>query len=164
MSRISLFALAAFSFAICLLAGCGGSPPAPNPTPTAGHDHPDHGPHEGHLIELGAGKYHGELTHDDATKTVSIYLLGPDAKTAVAIPDDEITLNLVIAGEAKQVKLAAAKQEGDPEGQASKFTLVDEVILEALESPKTKGNLVVTIEGKQFSGPVEHDDHGHEHK
>ena len=62
------------------LAGCGSAPP-PKEKPAAGaHDHPEEGPHHGHLIELGGGEYHAELTHDDATKTVAIYLLGKDAK------------------------------------------------------------------------------------
>lgn len=163
MSRRSLFTLAAFSFATCLLAGCGG-PTAPPVKPEAGHAHPDHGPHEGHLIELGNEEYHAELTHDDATKTITIYLLGPDAKTAVASPDPELTLNLVAGSEQIQVKLAAAKQDGDPEGQASKFTAVDEKGLEALEAEKTTGHLNVNIGGKPYRGKIEHDDHGHEHK
>lgn len=164
MSRVSLFALALFSASTLFFSGCGGPAPAPVVKPAAHDDHDEHGPHEGHLIELGSGQYHGELTHDDATKTVTIYLLGPDAKTAVASEDAEISLNLVVAGEPKQVKLAAAKQDGDPEGKASKFTIVDEQVLEALEAPKTTGMLVVTIDGKQVSGPVAHDAHGHEHK
>ena len=162
MNRFSFLSIAAFAFATLLASGCGPAAP-PVVKPDSAHDHPEVGPHKGHLIELGAGEYHGELTHDDATKTVTIYLLGPDATTAIAIPDAEITLNLVVAGEPMQVKLAAAKQEGDADGKASKFTIVDEKVLEALEAPKTAGQLVVTIDGKQVSGPVAHDAHGHEH-
>src|SRR5262245_45469794 len=125
MSRVSVFALAVYSFGTLFVAGCGG-PAAPPAQPEAKHDHPDHGPHEGHLIELGDDEYHAELTHDDATKTITIYLLGKDAKTAAASPDPELKLNLVVGGEQMQVTLAAAKQEGDPEGQASKYTVVDE--------------------------------------
>ena len=54
---------------------------------------------------------------------------------------------------------------GDPEGQASKFTIVDEKILEALEAPKTTGRLNVTIAGKSYSGTVDHEGHhGHDKK
>lgn len=146
------------------LTGCPANPPAPPPGPKA-EAHPDEGPHKGHLIELGEEEYHAELVHDDATKTVAIYLLGADAKTAVPIADAEITLNLVVAGEPMQAKLAAEKQPGDPEGQASKFAIVDEKILEALEAPKTTGRLNVTIAGKSYSGNVEHEaDHDHAKK
>src|SRR5262245_16215513 len=62
------------------------------------HAHEAEGPHHGHIIELGNEEYHAELTHDDATKTVTIYLLGKDAATAVAIAEPEVVLNLVSAG------------------------------------------------------------------
>ncbi|WP_425614230.1 hypothetical protein NA78x_004094 [Anatilimnocola sp. NA78] len=137
-------------------------PPSAGPKVEA---HAEEGPHKGHLIELGEEEFHAELIHDDAAKSVVIYLLGADAKTAVSIPDAEIMLNLVVAGEPMQAKLTAEKQPGDPEGQASKFTIVDEKILEALEAPKTTGRLNVTIGGKSYSGNVEHEgDHGHDKK
>jgi len=78
------------------------------------HGHATEGPHHGHLIELGNDEYHAELTHDDATKTITIYLLGKDAVTPVAIADAELALNLVSAGKPLQVKLAAAPQASDP--------------------------------------------------
>ena len=62
-----------------------------------------------------------------------------------------------------QAKLAAAPQEGDPAGQASRFSITDEKVLEALEAPKTTGRLNVTIVGKAYTGSVEHHEHG-EHK
>ncbi len=128
------------------------------------HAHGEEGPHHGHLIELGNEEYHAELTHDDATKTVTIYLLGKDAKTAVAIADAEVVLNLVSVGKPQQVKLAAAAQESDPAGQASRFTIVDEAVLEALEAPEMTGRLNVTIAGTPYSGEIEHheqDEHEH---
>jgi hypothetical protein len=164
MSRVSGLVIALFSFATLLVAGCGG-PAAPPVKPDTEHAHSEHGPHEGHLIELGNEEYHAELTHDDATKTVAIYLLGPDAKTAVTIPDTEtLTLNLKVGEEPLQAKLTAEKQASDPEGQASKFVVVDEKVLEALEAPKTTGRLSVKIGEKSYSGPVEHEEHGHDHK
>lgn len=129
-------------------------------------EHAAEGPHHGHLIELGEEEYHAELTHDEATKAVSIYLLDSSAKTAVPIADAEVILNLVVDGKPLQAKLAAAPQEGDPSGQASCFTSTDEAVLEALEAPKTTGRLNVTIAGKSYTGVVEHSEHGehgHEH-
>ncbi len=146
--------------------GCGGGNPAvPLVTPPkAEHAHPHNGPHGGILIELGEEEYHAELAHDDATKTVTIYVLGKDAKTAVPIAETELTLNLVIAGEPLQSKFAAAPQDGDPAGQASRFTLVDEKVLEAHDAKTTTGRLNITIAGKPYVGKLDNAEHGHEHK
>jgi hypothetical protein len=171
-----------FAVTALALAGCGTAPSAAPATGTAvehkegdghdhgeaGHDHaahahPSEGPHHGHLMELGQEEYHAELTHDDATKTVTVYLLDKEAKAPVAIADAEIMLNLVVDGKPLQAILAAAPQEGDPAGQASRFSIIDEKVLEALEAPKTTGRLNVTIVGKAYTGSVEHHEHG-EHK
>lgn len=123
------------------------------------HAHPEEGPHHGHLIELGAEEYHAELTHDDATKTVTVYLLDSSAKKAVAIAETELVVNLVVDGAPRQAKLAAAPQEGDPAGQSSRFSLTDEKLLDALEAPKTTGRINVTIGGKPYTGQIEHHEH-----
>jgi hypothetical protein len=165
MSRL-LNLISPFVAASALVAFIGCNPPsAPDvPAPTSDHDHAhahsEHGPHEGELIELGNEEYHAELTHDDATKTVTIYLLDNEAMAPVAIADAEISLNLVVDGQPMQVKLAAAPQEGDAEGQSSRFSVTDEKVLEALEAEKTTGMLNVSIGGKEYSGKVEHHDHG----
>ena len=131
----------------------------------AEHAHPSEGPHHGHLIELGKEEYHAELTHDEATKTVTVYVLdGKTAKLAVPIEEQEITLNITVDGKPSQFKLSAAPQEGDPEGTASRYSLADEALLEALESPKATGRLSLNIKGKPYSGNVEHQEHDeHEH-
>ena len=129
------------------------------------HAHPSEGPHHGHLIELGKEEFHAELTHDDATKTITVYLLDHEAKAPVTSTDAEIVLNLVVDGKPLQAKLAAAPQESDPAGSASRFSITDEKVLEALEAPKTTGRLNVTIADKAYTGSVEHHDHDHdEHK
>jgi hypothetical protein len=152
--------------AACTLIGCESkNQPAPTVTSgeTAGHEHDAEGPHHGHLIELGAGDYHAELAHDDATKTLTIYLLGKDAKTPVTIPDPELTLNLVVADEPIQVKLPAARQDSDPEGKSSRFSVMDEQAVEAHDADKTTGRLTVTIDGKDYPGKFENLGHGHAH-
>jgi hypothetical protein len=157
-------ALAAFSFT-----GCGGKP-KPAGGDKAGehahdeHDHPSEGPHKGHLIELGTEEYHAELVHDDATKTVSIYILDSQAKKAVPIAATEVMLNLVVDSKPLQVRLPATPQKDDPENQSSHFSANDEAALEALESPKTTGRLNVTINDKPYTGDIEHHDHDHDHK
>jgi hypothetical protein len=167
--------IAAFGSALAL-AGCKSSPPSAAPEEESAeyaehehehdhaHAHPEEGPHHGHLIELGDEEYHAELTHDEATHTITIYLLDKEAKNPVSIADSEITLNLAVDGKPVQAILAAQPQEADPAGQASRFSVTDEKALEALESPKATGRLNVTIEGKPYSGAVEHHEHGdHEH-
>lgn len=173
MRRFAAFATPLAISALFAFVGCGDTnePAGSAPAPTAGHSdadghaheegaHAEEGPHHGHLIELGEEEYHAELTHDEASKTVSVYLLGKDAKSAVAIADPEITLNLVVDGKPVQAKLTAAPEPGDAQGQASRFTLKDEAVLEALEAPKTTGRLNVTIAGKSYAGTVEHHEHG----
>lgn len=125
--------------------------------------HAEVGPHHGHLIELGQEEYHAELTHDEATKTVAVYLLDASAKKAVPIAEPEITVNLMVDGAPLQAKLSAAPQDGDPPGQASRFSATDEKLLESLESPKTTGRLNVTIAGKSYAGEIAHHEH-QEHK
>lgn len=160
LNWLSLPALLALAL---LVSGCGSNNPAPPKAGGATHDHPTEGPHKGHLIELGSEEFHAELTHDDATKTITVYLLGSDAKTAAFSSDAEIALNLVVAGEPLQAKLTAAPQEGEAADKCSRYTLVDEKVLEALENPKTTGRLNVTIAGKSYSGSLELGEHGHAH-
>jgi hypothetical protein len=152
--------------AAALVTGCNQAPaPAPVAKQPAAHDHPDHGPHNGMLIDLGTtGEYHAELAHDDATKTVTVYLLGKDAKTPVATAEPEVILNLVVAGETIQAKLAASPQAGDPEGKASRFSLMDEKIVEVHDAENTTGRLNVTIDGTPYTGTLENHNHGHDHK
>lgn len=164
-STLFRFALSLAVVGLFALAGCTGQPAnPPKDGGAAHHDHPSEGPHHGHLIELGNEKHHAELTHDDKTHTVTIYLLGSDAKTPSFSADAEILLNLVVDGKPMQARLAAAPQEGETAEKCSRFTLVDEKVLEALENPKTTGRVNVNIEGESYTGEVQLGDHGHDHK
>ena len=105
------------------------------------------------------------MTHDEATKTVSIYVLDGAAKNPVPIAESEIVLNLAVDRKPMQARLAAAPQPGDPAGQSSRFSVTDEKLLEALEAPNTTGRINLTIAGKPYSGSIEHQEHGgHAHK
>jgi hypothetical protein len=121
-----------------------------------GHDHPEEGPHGGHLIELGEGAYHAELAHDEATHTVTVYLLDADGRSPIGADDREITLQLFQGGRFVDYMLAAA--EG-----ASTFSLVDEKLCDTLlHADETRGRLRVAIDGKQQTGTIEHHAHAHE--
>jgi len=131
-----------------------------------GHDHahPAEGPHHGQLIELGKEEYHAELMHDEASRTVAIYVLDNEAKNAVPIEAKEVTVNLVVGGKPSQFTLSAAPQESDPAGKASRFQLADEKLCDGLDAEGTTGRLNLEIAGKPFTGEVAHHDHAdHKH-
>jgi len=154
------------------LAGCtepaGNAPATGNQQGEEGHaehNHPSEGPHHGHLIELGDEAYHAELTHDDATGKVTVYLLAGDATTSVPIAAESVTINLMLERKPKQFTLLAVADEKDPAGQSSRFEVADEALHEALEAENAQGRLNVTIGGKDFVGTIEHAAHGeHEHE
>ena len=83
------------------------------------------------------------------------------AKKMVPVAEKELTINLVAGGKPTQFKIPATPQSDDPSGQSSRFELVDETLCEALDDPKSKARLMLTIAGKQFSGDMAHEDHDH---
>lgn len=161
----SLFGALLTFTALLTVAGCGTPEDAqPKDDKKPGehaHDHPTEGPHGGHLIELGQEEYHAELVHDDATKAVTIYLLDSTAAKPVGSSDATVTLNLIVDGKVQQAILDAAPQPGDTAGQSSRFTIVDEQLLESLEGAETTGRLNVTIDDKSYAGTISHDGHDH---
>lgn len=177
MSRFfcSRFASSAALLAVSVLVGCdGGQPAAPVPsttstTPAADvHDHPTEGPHHGDLVELGNEEYHAEIVHGDGGE-VMVYILDSKATTAVPIDATEVVINLSHDGNAEQFKLPAAADSGDPAGKSSRFTLKDEELASDLDAEGTAAKLVITIDGKPYSGKIEHHhegaaghDHAHE--
>ena len=132
----------------------------------AGHEHPTKGPHGGHLIELGNEEYHAELLHDEKTHTVTVHLLDGAGKQPVAIPATELTLQLVQGGQFMKYALKAVQGPGDTAGAASRFEIVDAALCDALcHEDETGGRLQATINGKSYSGTIEHGSHGdHDHE
>lgn len=132
-----------------------------------GHDHPEHGPHKGDLIELGNEEYHGELVHDD--KSLTIYILDGAAKKAVPIKATEITINISHGDEPEQFKLTAKPEEGEKDGMSSRFVSEDDHLLSHIDEEDTKKELVLEIDGKPFRGAIVHHhegaghDHDHDH-
>jgi hypothetical protein len=148
-----------------LLTGCDSSS-STNGTSGGGHvhDHPSEGPHHGQLIELGNEQYHGELLHDDATNTVTVYILDGAAKELVPIPEQEVTLQLLVGEENKSYTLTAVPDAADSEA-AAKFEVVDAELGRILdEEHELKGRLQVNIGGTQFTGSFEHTEHAHDHE
>ena len=127
------------------------------------HAHPTEGPHHGSLIELGREDYHAELVHDDATNTVTVYVLDGAAKDAVPIQAKQLTLNLLVGGKPQQYQLAARPQSTDPEGMCSAFACTSEPMCKAIDAKGTTGRLNVEVSGKVFVGKLGGHAHHHAH-
>jgi hypothetical protein len=137
-----------------------------------GHDHsdgtcdghPTKGPHGGHLIELGNEAYHAELLHDEDLHNVTIYLLDSSAEQPMGAPLEEITLQLFRDGDFVQYALKAVAAPTNTSGTASQFEIVDEALCDALcHEDGLKGRLQVTLNGKAYTGTIEHTGHdGHD--
>jgi hypothetical protein len=161
----TLCGLVAMGFAMTCAAG-GVAAVAAQPTVHKGghvHAHPTEGPHHGELIELGKEDYHAELVHDDATNTVTIYILDGAAKDAVSIDAKQLTLNLLVSGKPQQFQLAAMPQSADPEGRCSAFGCTSEPMCRAIDAKGTTGRLNVEVSGKRFVGKLARHSHHHAH-
>ncbi len=129
------------------------------------HDHEHTAPHGGQLIELGDDEYHAEVVMDHDAHKVTVYILDAHAEAAQPIDAKEITLNVTMGDRPEQFKLAAARQESDPEGKSSRFELVhEELVHEFLDEEDVEGRLNVPIGDKSYTGTVTHKhDHDHDH-
>lgn len=168
----TLVAVATIGFAV----GCdSAAPPTPapapaNPTASAddhGHPHEDgeghgehghgEGPHEGTLADWGGGAYHVEFTVSHPKQEATVYILGSDEKTASPIAAQEIQLTIV--DPAMDVTLKASPQEGDPEGQSSRFVGNHESLGVVQEY---EGTISGVIEETPYTGSFKEVAHDHE--
>ena len=132
-----------------------------HPTFAEDHHHHEKGPHKGDLVELGDEEYHAEVVHDEKEATVTVYLLGSDAKTPVATDAKELVINTKVKGKGVQTKLKPSPQKGDKPGASSRFSLKSKELIELLEDPSSNPALRIAINGKTYNGKIEHD---HEHE
>jgi len=120
-----------------------------------GHSHD--GLHGGEAVPLSTGEageehaYHAELTHDDDTETVSIYIL--DVKRDVPIAVDTVKLMLNV-GKETPTFLFTAKDPRD--GKSSRFDCTEKKLFELIEGEheEANGQIVVEIDGKMYSGKI----------
>jgi hypothetical protein len=161
--------LAALVAALCLgtpavVHAQGTAKPKTTPAANPPHQHPDHGPHGGALIELGNEKYHAELLHDDKSRTISVYVLDGTAKNEVPIPAKFVRINIKRAGKGEQFQLKPAPQKHETAGKTARFVLKDDTLCDRLHAEGIDARLVIEIEGKSYSGRVVHShDHDHAH-
>jgi hypothetical protein len=125
------------------------------------HAHASEGPHHGALIELGAEEYHAEFVHSDTSLT--FYVLDSSATKAVPIDAPSVVLNLVVDGQAEQVRLVANPEPNDPAGKSSRFHIESSDTATAIDQEGTVAKLSLTIGDTAYVGEVQHDHAGHLH-
>lgn len=129
--------------------------------PTKEHDHAEHGPHHGDLLEIGKEEYHAEVVVDEAKKQLVVYLLDKEVKAYVAIDAQFVAVNLLLNGKPVQIKLKAAPQPVDQKGFSSCFGAVSPELIDALHNPKSQPRLALKIRNKSYSVKIAHD-HDHD--
>jgi hypothetical protein len=156
--------------ALATTIGCSQPDPAPQAAPetapTASSNMLDHsveghshgaGPHGGTIADWGGGKYHVEFTVDHEQQKATVYVLGPDEKTAVSIDSESIELS--IAEPELQLILSPEPQASDPEGKSSRYVGTHEKLGVVQEYA---GTMTAVIDGTPYSGDFSersHDDH-----
>jgi hypothetical protein len=163
MTKIHVPAFFALLMSAALaLSGCG-KPATPPVKEGDNHDEHGHvGPHKGQIIELGTGEYHAELVDDHDQHRVTVYILDKSAQKATPVEAKEVQINLVVAGRPAQFTLPAKPEDDESEATSSRFQLTDEALCDALDAPKSKGRLQITIGGETYSGEMEAHDHDHD--
>jgi hypothetical protein len=124
-----------------------------------GHSH-GHGPHGGHIVELDTHEYHAELTQDDASHRVGVYLLDANAEAAAAVPIETASVTIAVSVDDKPTEytLPAVTQPDDVAGKSSYFELESEPLLAILSAPQaatTPPELKVTVDGKTYTGVID---------
>jgi hypothetical protein len=129
------------------------------------HEH-EHGPHDGHVIEIGEEEaYHGELVFDAETRKTTIYILGPELKNAFPIEQAELELHLEADDDEVEVFLKAVPFDGEKEGTSSRFEVDGSEIPESIKDiEEIHGHLHITIDGTEYSCEVGHEGHDHDKK
>jgi hypothetical protein len=146
--RLPLPALALAGF---LMTGC--EPPPTSKKAGDGHEHAHvhHGPHGGHIMEIGEEEYHAEWTHDDKSGKVTFYILNAEATKEVPIAAEDLTIEVKIGmNEPTTYKLAALNPQ---DGKASAFETIDknlEGVLGTLSEGVTATIKKLTIGDKTF--------------
>jgi hypothetical protein len=100
-------------------------------------------PHGGILLEVGEEVAHVEVVHDAKAGKITLYILGGDAKTELAVKETP-KVNLKSEKGGKQLETKAV---GGKEGAASQFEATDEAL--KVESPK--GRIVLVVADKKYN-------------
>ncbi len=167
VAPLSRFVLMGLCLAFPWLSGCGGSQPVRTFSSQDDVEHAeehahDHGPHGGHVVELGGEDYHAEVVFDAATRKLTVYLLGADLKTPLPVEAENLAARLKIGEQTQEFLLAAAPQEGEEGGKSSRFTQAEGSLPESIQDAEDlHGEVVVSFGGTQYRGEITHDHHPH---
>lgn len=119
------------------------------------HDHGEEGAHGGHMLHLDPDGVHAEWSHDDDSKTVTVYL------DDLAKPASEVKF-VVKAGDTEAQEFPLTKTEGSAGGGT--WTLKSDALMTHMAMGDAAQVQLVVIDGdKQMSTKIEHTDHGHHH-
>lgn len=129
------------------------------------HGHAAHGPNGGHLLEVGEEQYHVEVVFDNDGRTLTAFILGPDAKTAFPIEGEMIDFDLEVGDKEHEIPLAAKPLEGEKEGKSSRFVAEGKAIPDSIKAESDlNGHFHLDIGEDHFHVDLEHGDHdGHDH-
>lgn len=117
----------------------------------AGDGHGDHehlGPHDGHLLEIGDGVAHLEILHDCEAGSLTVHVLGADARTPLA-PDAPPVLKLATDEGPRELAGEPLAGDGGP-GSAFRWSSP------ALEGEEVRGRFAVEIDGKRYAPDLKH--------
>jgi hypothetical protein len=124
------------------------------------HEH-EHGPHGGHLVELGEEEYHAEVVFDPKSSKITVYVLDSTAKRPSPIDAKEIKLDLTIAGQPKPFAARAITSPKDPANLtiSSQFEVADNPDIKAniKDEEDLKGTVTATVNGKTYTGKISHE-------
>lgn len=85
------------------------------------HDHPAHGPNDGHLIELTPNDLHAEWTHSSSNDIIKVFILDKDGKKNQPIKADQVTITPSTGSNPAPFKLTAVAP--DANGETAEFML-----------------------------------------
>jgi len=140
---------------LALLAACGNKAEPPKEE-HEGHDHAahEHGPNGGEVLDLGGGAAHLEVIHDHDGGNMTVYVLGADLKTPIAVEPPVVSL------EKGPVQFTLTAMEPGADGKAVCFKGSHD----GLKTDPWEGRIRVKIGDKTYQSPLEGEGHDHDHK
>lgn len=120
------------------------------------HEHPEQGPHGGVLADWGKDEYHVEFTVDHDKKQTTVYILDVQAKNAVPIKTDAVTVVITNVSPPLKIVLKPEPQADEPAGSSSRFVGTDDKLGVEMDF---KGEISAEVNGKAYAGKFEEHDH-----
>lgn len=125
------------------------------------HEHPEHGPNGGALVEWGDEEYHPEFTVDHDAKQVIVFLLDGSAKKAPRVDPTKITdVKVSITNVTPPITVDLQYDGGKSGEKGIAFVGTHEAFAKKMEF---KGNVSGNVDGKPYSGEFEEKGHGESH-